>query len=116
MLESVEGSHSYQSGGNLKDLVVSVYYRRLYQVHLLTTSLPQLGIWLGLLGMSGRQPVKMDDCENPAIFVVVLRPRLTELLEGTKLTGVPEMVASAPPGIRTVPAVETVDGSEIVNS
>ena len=40
----------------------------------------------------------------------------TKLLEGAKLTGVPAMVASAPPGVRTVPAIETAEGSEIVNS
>ena len=39
---------------------------------------------------------------------------ITRLPEGAKLTGVPEMVASAPPGVRTVPAIETAEGSEIV--
>ena len=40
----------------------------------------------------------------------------TKLPEGAKLTGVPAIVASAPPGVRTVPAIETADGFEIVNS
>ena len=40
---------------------------------------------------------------------------ITKLPEGAKLTGVPATVASAPPGVRTVPAIETAAGSEIVS-
>ena len=40
----------------------------------------------------------------------------TKLPEGAKLTGVSAMVASGPPGVRTMPAIETADGSEIVNN
>ena len=40
----------------------------------------------------------------------------TRFPENAKLIGVPEMVAAAPPGVSTVPAIETADGFEIVNS
>ena len=39
-----------------------------------------------------------------------------QLPEGAKLTGVPAIVTSAPPGVRTMPATETADGFEIVKS
>ena len=40
----------------------------------------------------------------------------TKRPEDAKLTGVPATVASSPPGVRTVPAIDTADGSEIVNT
>lgn len=39
---------------------------------------------------------------------------MTRFPPEARLTGVPAMVASAPPGVSTVPAIETEEGSEIV--
>lgn len=40
----------------------------------------------------------------------------TKWPEDAKLTGVPATVASSPSDVRTVPAIDTADGSEIVNT